>query len=441
LHFAVTEVDRDITQRGLRGSLICSLEDCVREGAQGAHQMNHASHERIANAWRQPWRSLLLSVGLPAALVFVSTVALAQFRTEPAPDGTICPLSDAQTQKSIDAFSKIFSVITSENRCLGCHGRVNPYIDGIGEEKGEPDIPKSLFDHGGGKMDRVSVDATGKTIPGSFCNGCHSKMARTTKGNHESIWMTAPAFLAFVGRDAPTICKQIRGNLPTGKDFIGHLTDDNGGNNFAGTAFNGDRGLDRDQYPPEEVPTEKPRIQQKDLLKLAQNWVDSTGGEFKGDKSCGCEPVHYAIRVSTVNDISVGPVHRTSVMQPVDVPITFDDDGTFKGDGAANFQGTATSPQCIGTSGSGLTFHASGQAIETSRVRSMHFQFANSSPTVTNSSITCPTHEFKTQTTTAGHEALPFDFKGAIGETFDYHMPVAIPGVTSTMHVEIVKRE
>jgi hypothetical protein len=136
-----------------------------------------------------------------------------------------------------------------------------------------------------------------------------------------------------------------------------------------------------------------------------------------------------------------GPVHRTSVMQPVDVPITFDDDGTFKGDGAANFKGTDTSPLCIGTTDSGLTFHASGQAIETSLVRSMYFQFANSSPTVTNSSITCPMNEFKTQTTTAGREVLPFDFKGAVGETFDYHMPVAIPGANSTMHVEIVKRD
>jgi hypothetical protein len=406
--------------------------------------LNHACRERIAHAWRQPWRSLLLSVGLPAALVFVSTVALAQFPTHPPPDGTICPLSDVQTQKSIDAFSKIYAVITTENRCTGCHGRVNPYIDGIGEDKGDPDAPKSLFEHGGKKQERPFTKPDGQLDPGSDCNECHNSMALKTavgltEKQRESNWLSAPSFLAFVGRDAPTVCKQIRGNIPTGKEFLGHLKDDNGGNNFAGTAFNGDRGLDLTVF--REVRVEKPRIKQEDLLKLAQNWVDSTGGEFKGDTSCGCKPVHYAIRVSTVNDISVGPAHRISVMQPVDIPITFDDDGTFKGDGAAKFQATAASPQCVGTAGSGLTFHASGQAIETSWVRSMHFQFANSSPTVTNSSITCPMNEFKTQTTTAGHEALPFDFKGAVGETFDYHMPVAIPGVNSTMHVEIVKRE
>jgi hypothetical protein len=396
--------------------------------------MNQACQERRADAWRQLWRLLLLSVGLPAALLFVSTVALAQFTSKTPPDGTICPLSDEQTQKSIDAFSKLSSAITSENRCTGCHGRVNPYIDGIGEDEANPNAPKSLFKHGGKKRERT-------TIAESDCGECHDSMVPPTRGgpDAESIWMTAPDDLAFVGKDATAICKQIRENIPTGKDFLGHLTDDNGGNNFAGTAFKGDRGLDLNNF--KEVRLEPPRITKTQLLDLAKDWIKTTGGEFKGDRSCGCEPTHYSIRVSTVNDINFGPVHRTSVMQPVDVPITFDDDGTFKGDGAANFQATGTSPLCSGTAGSDLTFHASGQAIETSLEQSMHFQFANTSPTVTDSSITCPRKTFKTQTTTEGHEVLPFDFKGNVGETFDYHMPVAIFGVNSTMHVEIVKRE
>ena len=393
--------------------------------------MNHAGHARRA----KPWWWLILPMGLPAALVFVSTVALAQFTSKTPPDGTICPLSDDQTQKSIDAFSKIAAAITSENRCTGCHGRVNPYIDGIGEDKQNKNAPNSLFPHGGKKRDRLPIAE-------SDCNDCHDSMARPTRGgpDSESIWMTAPDDLAFIGRDAKTICEQIRENIPTGEDFLGHLTDDNGGNNFAGTAFNGDRGLDLKNFKP--LQAEPPRITQKELLDLAKEWIKTTGGEFKGDRSCGCEPIHYAIRVSTVNDINMGFVHRHSVMQPVDVPITFDDEGNFKGDGAANFQSTATAAPCSGTASSGLTFHASGQAIETSLEQSMKFQFANTSPTVTDSSITCPYHgETRTQTTTAGHEVLPFDFKGNVGETFDYHMPVPIAGVESTMHVEIVKRE
>jgi hypothetical protein len=126
-------------------------------------------------------------------------------------------------------------------------------------------------------------------------------------------------------------------------------------------------------------------------------------------------------------------------MQPVDVPITFEDDATFSGDGAANFQSAGTALKCSGQSSSSLTFHVSGQAIEMSEEQSMHFQLENSSPTVTNGSVQCPViGEVHTQNTTENKVVLPFDFKGEVGEAFDYHMPV-IPGHTSTMHLEIVK--
>ena len=35
----------------------------------------------------------------------------------------------------------------------------------------------------------------------------------------ESRWMTAPEFLSFIGKDAPTLCKQIRGVLHTAETF------------------------------------------------------------------------------------------------------------------------------------------------------------------------------------------------------------------------------
>jgi hypothetical protein len=214
--------------------------------------MDRGHHERIFNECR----SLLLSVKLLATLVFLSILAPAQFKTQPLADGAVCPLSESQTQKSIDTFSKISAFITSENRCLGCHGRVNPFIDGTGADPQDPEVPKSEFEHGPGAVDRKAD-----------CNECHSKMARRTLDDSESIWTTAPGFLSFVGKDSPTLCKQIRGNLPTAKAFLGHLKDDNGGNNFAGTAFNGDRGLNRGldpkdkdliAYPEKEVPTQKP---------------------------------------------------------------------------------------------------------------------------------------------------------------------------------------
>lgn len=367
---------------------------------------------------------------LTGTLLLVSTLAFAQSGGETPADGAVCPLSDSQTQKSIDAFARIAAAVTKEPRCTGCHGRVNPYIDGTGPDPENADTPPSQFEHGAGKVDRQGD-----------CGECHSKMARKASDGSESRWMTAPDFLSFIGKDAPTLCKQIRGVLHTAETFLGHIKNDNGHNNFADTAFNGDRGLDREMFPETEVPTEKPHITHQELLKLGQDWVDSMGGEFQGDESCGCEPVHYSIRVSTKNEINVGPVSSTSIMQPVDVPITFNDDGTFSGDSAAKFAATAAAMQCSSQGTSSLNFHVSGQAVSTPHAQSMHFQFDNSSPTVTQSSIQCPyIGEKKTQSTTQGKVVIPFDLTGKVGEKTDYHMP-GIPGVVSTMSVEIVKRE
>jgi hypothetical protein len=388
--------------------------------------------------------SLNLGLYLPpvnlAIFVLLPTLAFAQSPGQTTPAEIVCPLSDSQTKNSVEAFSRIAHFMTHEPRCFNCHGGVNPYIEHTGPDPEDPNAPPSLTEHGGGKMSREHAkSADGTPIIDSGCDGCHSHMAAKTGGG-ESKWMTAPGFLSFVGKDAPTLCKQIRSASRDAKEFMGHLKDDNGGNNFGGTAFNGDRGLDRESYSESEVPTQKPSISHPDLLKFGQNWIDALGGEFKGDKSCGCEPVHYAIRVSTLNETNFGPVHRTSVMQPVDVRIAFEDDGAFSGDSAANFQAAGVVMPCSGQASSTLTFHVSGQAIETSDEHSMHFQLENSSPTISNGVVQCPMiGGVSTQNTTAEKMALPFDFKGEVGEAFDYHMP-AIPGFTSTMHLEIVKQ-
>src|SRR4051794_9936199 len=176
-------------------------------------------------------------------------------------------------------------------------------------------------------------------------------------------------------------------------------------------------------------------------MKLAQDWIASTGGEFKGDKSCGCEPAHYSIRVSSTTEMNLGPVHNVSTMPSVDVPIKFEDDGTFTGDGTANFQAAGTAGPCSTQASNDLAFHVSGQAIETAEQQSMHFQFENSSPMANKFAGQCPYVSVANQDTTSYKVTLPFDFKGTVGEAVDQPMPVAVPGVVSNMHVEIVKQE
>ncbi len=378
------------------------------------------------------------------AFVFLSTLALAQSGAT-SKRSPICPLSEAQTQKSIEAFSKIAATLIGEVRCSNCHGGVNPYIQGIGQDPEDPNAPPSKFEHEGGVMSREHAKSLdGTPLVDTECQECHSKMAKRTGGG-DSIWMLAPSFLSFVGKDAATLCKQIKSSSRDANDFEGHLKDDNGGNNFGGTAFNGDRGLNRAIqdgtiiYTEKEVPTMKPHITHEQLEQLGKKWVASTGGEFQGDKDCGCEPAHYAIRMSIFNQTNLIPVQRTSVMQPLDVPIVFKDEGTFSGDSVANFQAAGTAAPCVGQGSSTLAFHISGLAIETSEKQSMHFQIETSSPTVSNATIHCPViGGINTRNTTQQKMALPFDFKGDVGEAFDYHMP-AIPGHTSTLHMEIVK--
>jgi hypothetical protein len=196
-----------------------------------------------------------------------------------------CPLSEEQTRKSIEAFSKLASFMTHEPRCVNCHGGVNPHIDGIGRDPEDPDAPASIVEHGVGAQPRE--DFKGERIIPIGCRDCHNNMARKTDGS-ESRWMTAPNVLAFVGKNATTLCRQIKRRSDNARDFIGHLKDDNGGNNFSVTAFNGDRGLDRQSLRDYGVPIQKPSISHQALLKLGQDWVDAMGGELKGDEACGC---------------------------------------------------------------------------------------------------------------------------------------------------------
>jgi hypothetical protein len=395
--------------------------------------MNSVYHKRTGNAGQYKWRSLLLTVKLPALLLFLSTLVLAQGGKTPA-DGTVCPLSESQTQKSIEAFSKIASTIASENRCLGCHGRVNPFIEEPGEDKENPDAPKSEFAHGGEK----GPGAVDRTVD---CNDCHSNMARRRNGS-KSNWMTAPDFLSFVGKDAPTLCKQIRDILHTAKDFLGHLKDDNGGNNFAGTAFNGDRGLDRTMYPEKEVPTQKPHITHAALMKLGQDWVNSTGGEFKGDKSCGCEPAHYALRYSTSAKISLNEIEQSSAMEPLDIPLTFNDDGTFTGDAAGTFQTGGVAVGCSQQSGLSMKYHVTGNAIETSEKQCMHVGLGIGGPMAYNFSGKCPDSPGDTiqADIRAPKVTATYDMKGEVGEAID-KTEDSTPGITNSMHLEIVKTE
>jgi len=211
--------------------------------------------------------------------------------TAPAMAQKSCPLTESQSQKAVEAFEKIANVVLNEPRCVNCHGGVNPYMNGIGLDPRDPTAPASLVAHGGGAIQK-SKDGTIE----AECMDCHNNMAQKRDGSPTRQWMLAANFHSFVDKDATSLCRQFKRSLGSADEFLGHIKDDNGGNNFAQTAFNGNRGLNADQYldpgGPTYVAPKPPSISHDAFIKLGQDWVNAMGGKFQGDEGCGCEPTH-----------------------------------------------------------------------------------------------------------------------------------------------------
>ncbi len=237
---------------------------------------------------------------LVGAIVFLSV-----FATIPATGQKSCPLTEAQSQRAVDAWAKIATFLTSEPRCVNCHGKVNPYIDGVGidpdDPNKDPEAPVSQIEHGGGKQKHEN---TGSMDQG--CKKCHNAMAPKGKfveagdkavelpeGAPRDNWTLAPSFLSFVDKDATTLCRQIKRATGSADGFLGHLKYDAGGfANFAGTAYYGNRGLDEADLEGFNVKIQPPSITHAALMKLGQDWINAMGGKFQGDLGCGCELTH-----------------------------------------------------------------------------------------------------------------------------------------------------
>ena len=339
----------------------------------------------------------------------------------------VCPLSDAQTQKSIDAFAKLVPVFTQEPRCLNCHGGVDPFSDQLSGIPSDPSAPRT--EHGPGKVEAGE------------CMHCHSDMPPKRDGS-PSNWAMATPEHSFLGKDAKALCKQMRDVFKQGADFIGHLTDDNGNSNFTGTAFLGNRGLnDQGQSHVDNYTPQPPRrITQGGLISLGKDWVAASGGEFKGDVDCGCEPLHYSLKISSATDIHFGIVNSHHAMTPVEVPITFHDDGTFAGEETqANFHGDGTAAMCQAQYASSMAMKVSGDATEEWKKNFMNIKVEKASATTSTFAGQCPNRSASNTDTEPTPAAINLSLTGRVRETLDYLVP-SPPGVTSKVHTEIVKR-
>jgi hypothetical protein len=237
--------------------------------------MRHRS--RQLNSAELSRRDSLPYVKPIAALISVFMLAVPAFAKNS------CPLTEEQSQKAVAAFEKIAAFVLKEPRCVNCHGGVNPHIEGIGLDPEDPNLPASLVQHGGGLVRRDPADVNQGLMPDT-CMDCHNHMANKRDGSPTKRWTTAAPFHNFVDKNATMLCRQFKRSTGSAQEFLGHLIDDNGGNNFAQTAFNGDRGLDPDQYldpeGPNYVAPKPPSISHDGLSNSGRTgltlWVESS---------------------------------------------------------------------------------------------------------------------------------------------------------------------
>ena len=92
-------------------------------------------------------------------------------------------------------------------RCSNCHGGVDPFTDA----------------HRGGAMDSTADDEQ--------CQDCHDQLPG---------WRIPGPGMFFAGRDAETICKQIKFlSFGGAEDFVEHIRNDHGNIQFIATGYKG----------------------------------------------------------------------------------------------------------------------------------------------------------------------------------------------------------
>jgi hypothetical protein len=338
----------------------------------------------------------------------------------------VCPLSESQTQNSIAAYAKMVPTFTKQERCFNCHGGVNPFADPT--------------NHGGGTISKKDEEN---------CNECHGSLPQPEKAKNAKWTLPFLPEHSFVNRDAKSLCESMKKVLPTGKLFVGHIRNDNGGTDFNSVAFAGTRGLNevgrilafKQPYRPEPIVG----ITHEQLLAQAQAWVDTMGGEFEGDERCGCEPVKQAIDVYYDARLVMGTmVQEFATMGPAKIPITFHDDRTFDGEGyfpfAAKGVVRAGPGECAGQSQGGMKIKVFGSAVEEFMNNHMLIEVTNLTPETGSTAEQCNFPPYGGVFPLRGGDKASFGFSivGLMGETSDTPVPLPAPGMIATLRVKVV---
>ncbi|MDX2234779.1 MAG: hypothetical protein NW200_09795 [Hyphomonadaceae bacterium] len=295
--------------------------------------------------------------------------------TARADPNAICPISDDNVEKAVKAFNEMTAVL-KDQRCVNCHGAVNPYAQGgrhiggvISLEHGlsgflnNPDaIAGALKGADGGPPSAAQIKDAGDAIRTIFnaeppmtdaatiaevlelggiedlatgvCMECHQ---------HTPVhWRVAKS--SFAGKSQEDLCAMFQEKMDP-SEFLGHVTSD--GSNFVQVGFAGTRGLTEfgrgvlkaetgRNYVREPVRSMGPDA----FIDASNRWVDALGARFRKPPDCGCKNTRYVLTGTVRFNVDMsdrrGSGSTTSV-QTIEAPMRFVREGEFEAVATSRF--------------------------------------------------------------------------------------------------------
>jgi hypothetical protein len=239
-----------------------------------------------------------------ALVLIAASAALAHVAPASAQTNDSCPLDSRQKGAAVKAFKGLAPVF-KEERCLNCHGAVNPFSRDGGHAGGFIDIRRETREF----LNRTNVRdslTVGQDPGGTLAARTLSQLReiadspteitsndliierafdplrqKACRGCHIPAWVTPLSHNHFVNKSAQAMCAHIKTSSLTDSptSFLRHMQDDE----LVLAGFKGTRGL------LEAVTPEPPRIPFATVEKFANDWVESMGRQFHQPPDCGCK--------------------------------------------------------------------------------------------------------------------------------------------------------
>ena len=216
-------------------------------------------------------------------------------------------MTQQQKSSAVKAFTKLYPIFQDE-RCLNCHGAVNPFSP-TGDHGGGwvniREAARKFLEHANLPTGLVSADDASRAVElrdmrelaagrdedmitsndlirskytaalNYACNDCHL-----------DDWDIPVSHNYFVGRSSKQICMHIKKEM-TGTEFLGHMQEDR----RILLGFKGQKAL--------KIPTstEPPAMPFNTMVQHANDWFEAMNKEFPPPTECGCEVEGIALEI------------------------------------------------------------------------------------------------------------------------------------------------